>query len=80
MEFSLQKMIRVFELREMRWTRREVRIREMRNAYKILVGKPEEKSPLETPRTMRECNVKMDLKEMKCEVMEWVRVGQDKVY
>jgi hypothetical protein len=36
---------------------------EIRNAYKILVGKPEEKRPLERPRRRREDNIKMDFRE-----------------
>jgi hypothetical protein len=35
----------------------------MRNAYKILVGKPEGKRPLKRPRHRWEDNVKMDLRE-----------------
>jgi hypothetical protein len=33
-----------------------------RNAYRILVGKPEGKKPLRTPRLRRVDNTKMDLK------------------
>jgi hypothetical protein len=42
---------------------------EMRNAYNILVGKPEEKRPLERPRIMWEDNIKMGLGEM-----VWLRI------
>jgi hypothetical protein len=38
---------------------------ELRNAYKILVGKPEGKRPLE--RLRWEDNIKVDLKEIVCE-------------
>jgi hypothetical protein len=41
--------------------------REMRNAYKILVGKPEGKRPLRRPRRRWKDNIKMDLKEVGCE-------------
>jgi hypothetical protein len=34
------------------------------NAYKILVGKPEGKIPLRTPRCRWEDNIKMDLREI----------------
>jgi hypothetical protein len=34
---------------------------EMRNAYKILVGKSEENRPLERPRLRWEDNIRMDL-------------------
>jgi hypothetical protein len=36
----------------------------MRNAHKILVGKPERKRPLERLRHRLEDNIKTDLKEM----------------
>jgi hypothetical protein len=37
---------------------------EMRNVHKILVGKPERKRPLGTPRHRWEDNVKIDSMEM----------------
>jgi hypothetical protein len=36
---------------------------EMRDAYRVFVGKPEGKRPLGRPRRMLEDNIKMDLKE-----------------
>jgi hypothetical protein len=36
----------------------------MRNAYEVLVGKPEEKRQLGRPRSKREENIKMDLWEI----------------
>jgi hypothetical protein len=37
---------------------------ETRNAYRILVGKPEGKRPLERPRRRCVDNIKMDLREI----------------
>jgi hypothetical protein len=37
---------------------------EKRNAYRILVGKPEGKRPLGRPRRRRVDNIKMDFREM----------------
>jgi hypothetical protein len=37
---------------------------EKRNAYRIFVGKPEGKRPLERPRRRRVDNVKIDLREI----------------
>jgi hypothetical protein len=34
---------------------------EIRNAYKILIGNPEGKTPSEMPRRRREDNIKLDL-------------------
>jgi hypothetical protein len=50
----------------------------MRNAYKILAGKPEGNRPLGRPRHRWENNIKMDLREMSLggEVgLIWLRVG-----
>jgi hypothetical protein len=38
------------------------RMEEMMNAYRILVGKPEGKRPLERPRRRWEDNIKLDLR------------------
>jgi hypothetical protein len=43
-------------------------IREMRNAYKILVGKPEGKRPLGRPRHKCKDNIKVNLRESGCRV------------
>ena len=38
----------------------------------ILVGKPEGKKPLGRHRREREDNIKMDLQEVRCRVMDWI--------
>jgi hypothetical protein len=48
--------------RRMRWAGHVARIGETRNAYNILVGKPEGKRPLGTQRRRWVDNIKMDLK------------------
>jgi hypothetical protein len=48
--------------RKMRSAGNVARMKDMRNAYKILVGKPEGKRPLGRPRRRREDNIRMDLK------------------
>jgi len=47
----------------MRWTGHVARMREMINTYKILVGKPEWKRPLERPRLRCEDNIRTDLRQ-----------------
>jgi hypothetical protein len=44
----------------------------MRNAYKVLVGKPEGKRPLGRPRCRWVDNIKMDLREIGWDGMEWI--------
>jgi hypothetical protein len=46
---------------------------EPRNAYRILVGKPEGKRPLERPRRMW-----MDLREIGRNGMDWIELAQDR--
>jgi hypothetical protein len=48
--------------RRMRQAEHVARLREMRNAYKILVEKPDGKRPLGIPRRRWEGNIKMNLK------------------
>jgi hypothetical protein len=54
------------------------RIGERRNAYKILVGKPEGKRPLEKPRRRWEDNIRMGLREIKWGRMDWMHLAQDR--
>jgi hypothetical protein len=49
-----------------------------RNEYKISVGNPERKSPLGRPRRRREDNIRMDLKEVVWEDVEWMHLAQDR--
>jgi hypothetical protein len=51
---------------------------EKRNAYRILVGKPEGKRPLGRPRRIWEDNIKMDLKEVGLGGMDWIDLAQDR--
>jgi hypothetical protein len=47
---SSPSIIRMIKSRRMRWAGHVARIREKRNAYRILVGKPKVKRPLGRPR------------------------------
>jgi hypothetical protein len=51
---------------------------ETRNAYKILVGKPEGKRPLGRPRCSWVDNMKMDLREIGWDGMDWIELAQDR--
>jgi hypothetical protein len=48
----------------MRWAGHVARMGERGGVYSILVGKPEGKRPLGTPRCRLEDNIKMDLQEV----------------
>ena len=49
-----------------------------RGVYRVLEGKPEGKRPLGRPRRRLEDNIKMDLQEVGCGVMDWIDVAQDR--
>jgi hypothetical protein len=51
---------------------------EGRNVYRVLVGKPEGKKPLERPRRRWEDGIKMDLKEIGLWGVEWIHLAQDR--
>jgi hypothetical protein len=49
---------------------------EKRNAYSIFVGKPEGKGPLGRPRRRWVDNIKMDLREIEWDGMDWIDLAQ----
>jgi hypothetical protein len=52
---------------------------EERSVYRILVGKPEGKRPLERPRSRWEDNSMMDLQEVGSGGVDWIGLTQDRV-
>jgi hypothetical protein len=64
--------------RRMRWAGDVARMGEKRNAYRILVGKSEEKKPLGRPRRRWVDNIKMDLREIGWGDMDWIDLAQDR--
>ena len=51
---------------------------QFRNAYKVLVGKPENKRPLGRLRLRGEDNIKMDLREVGCDPRDWRPLAEDR--
>jgi hypothetical protein len=51
---------------------------ETRNAYRILVGKPEGKRPLGRLGRRWVDNIKMDLREIVWDGMDWIELAQDR--
>jgi hypothetical protein len=50
---------------------------EKRNAYRLLMGKPEGKRPLERPTRRWVDNIKMDLREREWDIMDWIHMAQN---
>ena len=55
-----------------------VRMGERRDVYRVLVGKPEGKSPLGRPRRRWEENINTDLKEVGFVGMDWIEMAQER--
>jgi hypothetical protein len=62
--YSSPNVIRLIKSRRMRWAGHVARVGEKMNAYRILVGKTEEKRPLGRPRRRWVDKIKMDLREI----------------
>jgi hypothetical protein len=58
-------IIRVIKSKILRWAVHVVHVGESRGAYRVLVGRPERRRPLERPRRRWEYNIKIDLREVK---------------
>jgi hypothetical protein len=52
---------------------------EVRDVYRVLVGRPKGKRPLRRPRRRWEDNIKMDFRETGIDGANWVRLAQDRV-
>jgi hypothetical protein len=59
--YSSPSIIRIMKGRRMRWVGHVARIGEKRNAYRLLVGKPEGRRPLRRPRRRWLNNIRKDL-------------------
>ena len=54
------------------------RMAEGRGVHKVLVGKPEGKSPFWRPRRRWEVNIKMDFQEVRRGCGDWMDLAQDR--
>jgi hypothetical protein len=64
--------------RRIKWAGHVARMGANRNAYRILVGRPEGKRPLGRHRHRLEDNNKMDLREIGWSGMNWIDLAQDR--
>ena len=71
-------IVRVIKSRRMRWAGRVARMGEGRVVYRVLVGKPEGRRPLGRPRRRWEDNIRIDLREVGCECVDWMELAQDR--
>jgi hypothetical protein len=59
--YSSPDIIRQIKSRRMRWAGHVEHMREERNVYRVLMGKPKGKRPLERPRHRLEGGIKLDI-------------------
>jgi hypothetical protein len=71
--YSSPSIIRIIKSRRMRCVGHVARIGEKRNAYRLLVGKPEGKRPLGIPRRRW-----VDLREVGWGDVDWIGLAQDR--
>ncbi|KAJ4431147.1 hypothetical protein ANN_19742 [Periplaneta americana] len=76
--YSSPDIIRNIKSRRLRWAGHVARMGESRNAYRVLVGRPEGKRPLGRPRRRWEDNIKMDLREVGYDDTDWINLAQDR--
>jgi hypothetical protein len=76
--YSSPSIIRIIKPRRMRWAGHVARIGEKRNAYRLLVGKPEGKRPLGRPRRRCVENIKSDLGEVGWGDVDWIVLAKDR--
>ncbi|KAJ4443490.1 hypothetical protein ANN_05162 [Periplaneta americana] len=76
--YSSPDIIRNIKSRRLRWAGYVARMVESRNAYRVLVGRPEGKRPLGRPRRRWEDNIKMALREVGYDGRDWINLAQDR--
>jgi hypothetical protein len=70
-------IIRLIKSR-MRWAGHAACMGEMRNTYKILVRTPKVQRPTGRPRHRGEDNIRMDLRKIGWEDVDWIHLAQDR--
>jgi hypothetical protein len=76
--YSSPSIIRIMKSRRMRWVGHVAQMGEKRNAYRLLVGKPEGRRSLGRPRHRWVVNIKMNLGEIRWGGMDWIGLAQDR--
>ena len=70
--------MRVIKSRRMRWAGHVAHMGEERGLYRVLMGKPEGRRPLGTPRLRWVDNIRIDLQVVGCGYMDWIGLAQDR--
>jgi hypothetical protein len=73
--YSSPSIIRVIKSRRMRWAGHVARMGDKRNAYRIFVGNTEGKRPLGRSRCRWVGNIKIGLREIGWDGVDWIDVA-----
>jgi len=76
--YSSPNITWMIKLRRLRWAGHVAHVGESTAVYRVLVGKPEGKTPLGRPRHRWDDNITMDLQEVGCGHMYWIDLSQDR--
>jgi len=76
--YSSPNIVRVIKSRIMRWAGYMALMSEERGVYRVLVGKPEGRTPLGKPRRRWVDNFRTDLHEVVCGYMDWIGLAHDR--
>jgi hypothetical protein len=76
--YTLPNSIRMIKSRKVRWAENVACMGEMRNAYNVLVGKPEGKRLFGRLGRRWEDGIRMDLRETGWEVVDWIHLAPDR--
>jgi hypothetical protein len=71
-------IVQVIKSRRMRSAGHVARMEDRKGVFRVLVGKPEGKRPLRRPRRKWDDNIEIDLQEVGCESMDWMKVAQER--
>ena len=75
--YCATNIVQVIKSRRMRWMGHVACMGDGRGVYRVLVGTPEGKRSLGRPWRRWEYNIKMDLQEVECRGMDWIKLAQD---
>jgi hypothetical protein len=77
--YSSPNIVRVVKSRRLRWVGHVARMGKVRDVYRVLVGRPEDKRPLGRPRRRWEDNFEMGLRKIGIDGVDWIRLAQGRV-
>jgi hypothetical protein len=76
--YSSPNIVRVIKSRRLRWAGHVACMGVGRGVYGVLVGRSEDKRPLGRPRRKWEDNIKLDLREIRIDGANWIRLAQSR--